>query len=226
VAGVVGLALVALLALGCRQDMHDQPRYKPLRASAFFADGMASRQPVGGTVARGQLREGVRYFTGRDENEAFVTALPVALDRPLLLRGRERYDAFCAPCHGRLGDGDGMVVLRGFRRPPSLLQPRVQEQPIGYYYDVVTAGFGVMPAYAAQIPPRDRWAIAAYLRALQLSQGAPVAELTPDERARLPATPGGIPTEPEVPPDDGPAVSEQEPEAPLTRQQESASPAP
>lgn len=166
--------------------MHDQPRYGPMRESALFADGMTSRLPVAGTVARGQLREDARFYTGRDETGELVSALPVALDRELLLRGQTLYDAFCAACHGALGEGDGMVVQRGFRRPASLHEPRVREQPIGYYYDAISEGFGVMPRYSDRIPPADRWAIAAYLRALQLSQRAPWAELSDADRQHLP----------------------------------------
>jgi mono/diheme cytochrome c family protein len=214
---------IALLTLGCRQDMHDQPRYKPMAESVFFPDRMASRQPVAGTVARGQLREDVRFYTGRDQDGVLIDELPVALDRELLLRGRDRYDAFCAACHGALGNGDGMVVLRGFRRPASFHEPRVREQPIGYYYDAMTEGFGVMPRYSDRIPPRDRWAIAAYLRALQLSQRAPLGQLPEQERQRLPPLPedptaaAPAPPAPEdapIPPEAPPAADEPAEEPP------------
>lgn len=211
------MAVVAaawLVTAGCRQDMHDQPRYDPMEESALFADRMASRLPIEGTVARGQLREDVRFYTGRNEAGELVAALPLALDRELVLRGQNRYDAFCAACHGALGDGDGMVVRRGFRRPASFHEPRVREQPIGYYYDVISEGFGVMPRYSDRIPPRDRWAIAAYLRALQLSHRAPLAELPEEERQRLPPLAPepdpapDVPFEPEAPPEPAPEPAE------------------
>ncbi|HVS01189.1 MAG TPA: cytochrome c [Thermoanaerobaculia bacterium] len=184
VAAAVILALLAPLA-ACRQDMHDQPRYEPLEASAFFADGMASRQPVAGTVPRGFLREDVRLTTGRDEAGDFVATLPMPLSRPLLERGRERYDVFCSPCHGRLGDGQGMVTRRGFKQPPSLHQERLRQQPAGYFVDVMAVGFGVMPSYASQISPEDRWAIAAYVQVLQLSQNTAAGELSEVDREAL-----------------------------------------
>lgn len=176
------LALVLLAA--CRQDMHDQPVYEPLESGPFFADGRASRPPVPGTVARdeGDLERPLQ--TGR-EGSAFVARGPLPIDPTLLARGRERYDVFCAPCHDRVGTGDGMIVQRGYRRPPSLHETRLRDAADGYLFDVVTNGFGVMPRYAAQVPAADRWAIVAYVRALQLAQYAPVADLTAAERARL-----------------------------------------
>src|SRR5690606_13294164 len=142
---------------------------------AFFPDGMGSRLPPEGTVARGQLNEDPVFHTGK-EGDAFVAELPVAVDRTLLVRGRERFDAFCSPCHGRLGDGQGMVARRGFKQPPSLHIDRIASQPVGYYFDVMTRGFGVMPAYNHALSPADRWAVAAYLRVLQQSQRTHLAE--------------------------------------------------
>ncbi len=164
---VLAFALVALAA--CRQDMHDQPRYDPLERSAFFPDGKASRPLVAGTIARGTAPD----------------APPERVTRALLERGRERYDVFCAPCHDRVGTGNGIVVQRGYRRPPSFHDERLRAAPVRYFADVIAHGFGQMPSYAAQVPAADRWAIAAYVRALQVSQHVAAADLTPAERARL-----------------------------------------
>jgi mono/diheme cytochrome c family protein len=178
-------AFVAGLAVsGCRQDMHDQPRYKPLAGSDFFADGRASRPLVAGTVARGWLRDDARLHTGKD-GAAFTAEFPMTVDLALVQRGHERFDIFCAPCHGRTGAGNGMVVQRGYRKPTTFHIDRLRHEKPGYFYDVITNGFGAMPDYASQIPVRDRWAIVAYLRALQLSQHARVDELPADTRAEL-----------------------------------------
>jgi mono/diheme cytochrome c family protein len=176
--------LVLALSAACRQDMHDQPVYEPLEPGPFFADGRASRPPIPGTVARdeGDLERPAQ--TGR-EGSTFLARGPLPVDATLLARGRERYDVFCSPCHDRVGTGDGMIVQRGFRRPPSLHEPRLRDAADGYLFDVVTNGFGVMPRYASQVPAPDRWAIVAYVRALQLAQNAPLDRLTADERARL-----------------------------------------
>lgn len=182
--GILLCLAVALAAGGCRQDMHDQPRYKPLAASEFFADGRSARPLVEGTVARGQLRVDQHYYAGRSGDQ-FVTTFPFAVTREVLERGRERYDIFCSPCHGRLGFGDGMVVRRGFRPPPSFHIERLREEPAGHYFDVITSGFGAMASYAAKVQPADRWAITAYIRALQLSQSARIEDAPPAERAKL-----------------------------------------
>jgi mono/diheme cytochrome c family protein len=190
VAGVV----VALSLLACRQDMHDQPRYEPYERSTFFADGMASRSLPAGVVARGQLNEDTLFHTGKNPDGTLSAHLPAPVDAQVLRRGRERFDIFCSPCHGRLGDGQGMAARRGFKQPPTFHQQRLREQPVGYYFDVITRGFGVMPSYAAAVPASDRWAIAAYIRALQLSQHATAAELSAaDQQAlrALPPTPAG-----------------------------------
>ena len=178
------LAMCLLGAAGCRQDMHDQPKYRGLRPSVFFADGASARPRVEGTVARGTLQEDEAFFTGKVSN-ATVKELPFAIDEQVLDRGQERFDIYCSPCHGRTGSGDGMVVQRGYRRPPSFHVDRLREAPPGHIYDVITNGFGAMPDYAAQVPVRDRWAIAAYMRALQLSQNATAADLSPDVQGRL-----------------------------------------
>lgn len=179
------VALLTAAGPGCRQKMVDQPRYEPLEASSFFADGQASRPLVEGTVARGQLRLDDHFFTGKTNGE-FVRAFPLAVTEEHLKRGQERFNIFCAPCHGRLGNGQGMVVRRGFPRPPSYHIDRLRDAPVGYLFDVITNGFGRMPDYADQIPPADRWKIAAYVRALQLSQHAPVTELPEEDRQKLP----------------------------------------
>jgi mono/diheme cytochrome c family protein len=170
----MSLCCLGVVAGGCRQDMHDQPKYEPLEQSTIFADGAASRPMVEGTVARGMLREDPILYTGRTADDLFVTELPVELSRELLDRGQARFNAFCSPCHGRTGEGNGMVVQRGFKHPQSLHETRLRESPLGYYFHVMTNGFGEMSSYAAQVSPEDRWAIAAYIRALQLSQFAPV----------------------------------------------------
>ena len=164
--------------------MHDQPKYEPLEESSFFADGLASRAPVPGTVARGQLRDDTLLYTGK-QGAAHATVFPFRVDEEVMRRGRERVDIFCAPCHGRTGDGDGMVVQRGFQRPPPLAQERLRAAPVGHLFDVMTNGFGAMPDHAAQIPPRDRWAIAAYVRALQLSATATLDDVPATERSKL-----------------------------------------
>jgi mono/diheme cytochrome c family protein len=178
------LALAALLVAGCRQDMHDQPKYKPLRRSEIFADKRSARPLVEGTIARGMLREDTVFYTGKDAH-GFVAELPLKLTPELLERGQTEFKVFCSPCHGRTGRGDGMVVQRGYKRPPSYHVERLRQMPIGYFFDVMTIGFGAMPDYAAQIAPADRWAIAAYVRTLQLSQYAPVAAVAAGRRAEL-----------------------------------------
>jgi mono/diheme cytochrome c family protein len=177
------LPLVAL-AGACRQDMHDQPKYRPLRQSELFADKRSARPLVEGTVARGTLREDTAYYTGKTA-AGFVTEIPVRVTPELLARGQTQFQVFCSPCHGRTGRGDGMVVQRGFKKPSSYHVDRLRQVPIGYFYDVITIGFGAMSDYAAQVPPPDRWAIAAYIRTLQLSQHAPASAVPADKRAEL-----------------------------------------
>jgi mono/diheme cytochrome c family protein len=178
-------ALIALvLVSACRQDMHNQPKYKGLRASVFFADGSSARPLVEGTIARGTLQTDEAFFTGKNGN-TLVTELPFPVDEQVLDRGEQRFNIYCTPCHGLSGEGDGMIVRRGYRQPPSFHLDRLQKVPIGHFYDVMTNGFGAMPDYRAQVAPRDRWAIAAYVRALQLSQHTPAAELSQEERQRL-----------------------------------------
>ena len=181
----LGLLAVFAASVGCRQEMYDQPRYKPLAKSDFFEDGRAARPLVEGTVARGMLDPFAP--AGGGAPGTLATALPVPLTRELLDRGRERYGIFCAPCHDATGAGRGMVVRRGYRPPPSLHVERLRDAPVGHLYDVMTRGLGAMPDYAQQIPPADRWAIAAYVRALQASQRAGIADVPPAERAKLDA---------------------------------------
>jgi mono/diheme cytochrome c family protein len=173
-----------LFAAACRQDMHDQPKYSAYEGSAFFADRRSARPVLEGTIAQGQLNEDEHLHAGRIGGQP-ATTFPFAIDDVVMRRGRERYNIFCSPCHGLAGDGDGMVVQRGYRRPSSFHIDRLREAPPGHIFDVMTNGFGAMPDYAAQIPVRDRWAIAAYLRALQLSQYATAAQLSPDARGQL-----------------------------------------
>src|SRR5579863_777430 len=198
------LVLPAVLALaGCRQDMHDQPRFKPLAKSDFYGDLRSERPPVDGTIARGQLHEDTYFYTGKVGSNP-GDAMPFPVTREVLDRGRERFNIFCAPCHSRLGDGNGFVPSRGFsRRPPSFHIARLQKAPLGYFYDVITEGFGIMPDYASQIPPQDRWNIAAYIRALQLSQNAtradvPAGQTVPSEPPAFRGQPGSGATLPVI----------------------------
>lgn len=183
------LALAAGLGTACRQDMHDQPKYRPLRGSELFEDQRSARPLVQGTVARGSLREDEVFFTGK-QGKDLVTELPpaVTVTPELLARGQEQYQIYCTPCHGRTGKGDGMVVRRGFKAPPSYHSDRLRTAPVGYFYDVMTNGFGAMADYAAQVAPADRWAIAAYIRTLQYSQYAPAADVPADKRGELDRT--------------------------------------
>jgi hypothetical protein len=194
---VAAAALCAASSLACRQDMQDQPKYKDLRGSAFFDDRRSARPVVEDTVARGYLYADQVFLTGK-ENDQPVAMLPVTLNLELLERGRDRYRIFCAPCHGLTGNGLGIIVQRGYRQPPAFQVDRLREAPVGYFYDVISRGFGSMMDYAAQIPPQDRWAIAAYVRALQLSQRTTIADVPPEARAALespdaPARPAPFP---------------------------------
>jgi mono/diheme cytochrome c family protein len=183
-AGSAFIVLIALFGSACRQDMHDQPKYVPLRESSFFDDTRSARPLVEGTVARGHLREDTLLYTGKD-GKADAGVFPFAVDARVMARGRERFDIHCAPCHGRTGQGDGMVVRRGYRRPPSYHQDRLREAPVGHFFDVITNGFGAMPDYASQIKAEDRWAIVAYVRALQLSEHASLTDIPPSERDKI-----------------------------------------
>jgi mono/diheme cytochrome c family protein len=165
-----------VILAGCRNDMHDQPRFKTYATNTFYPDLRSARQPVEGTIARGQLNEDTYFYTGKiGANPGDYMPFPVTEE--VLSRGRERFNIYCAPCHSRLGNGKGMVVQRGFKQPPSYHDERLRKAPLGYFFDVMTNGFGAMPDYATQIPPRDRWCIVAYIRALQLSQNATQADV-------------------------------------------------
>jgi len=181
--GAVVLALAALSA--CRQDMHDQPKYIPLRPSEFFLDGRSARPLIEGTIARGHLNEDTAYYTGKGVDGKPVKEFPFPVTKEVILRGQQRFNIYCTPCHDRTGNGNGMIVRRGYRRPPTYHSDRLREQPNGYLFDVITNGFGAMPDYAAQIQPQDRWAIVAYIRALQLSQQASINDVPADARGQL-----------------------------------------
>jgi mono/diheme cytochrome c family protein len=178
------IGVVVLLGAGCRQDMHDQPKYVPLRQSAFFGDERSARPLVAGTVARGMLHADALLATGK-VNGQDATVFPFVVDERVMARGQERFNIYCSPCHGRTGMGDGMIVRRGFRRPPTFHQDRLRNAPVGQIFDVITNGFGAMPDYATQIPPADRWSIVAYVRALQLSEHAALADVPADKRSEL-----------------------------------------
>jgi mono/diheme cytochrome c family protein len=167
--------------------MHDQPKYVPLRESAFFGDDRSARPIVPGTVARGRLHEDALLYTGKTGGPGSPDAdvFPFAITDTVLARGQERFNIYCAPCHGRTGQGDGMVVRRGYRRPPSYHQDRLRTAAVGHFFDVITNGFGAMPDYAAQTSAEDRWAIIAYVRALQLSEHATTADVPAGEREKL-----------------------------------------
>ncbi len=164
---------------GCRQDMADQPKFKPLAPTDFFGDGRSERPLVEHTVPRGAIADDALVIP-KDSN-----AFPLPVTQELLQRGRDRYQIFCTPCHGLQGDGNGMIAMRGMKHPPSYHIDRLRQAPVGYFFDVITNGFGAMYSYSAQIPPRDRWAIIAYVRALQLSRDAKAADLPADLRQKL-----------------------------------------
>jgi len=211
-----------LITVGCRRDMQDQPKIKPLRGSSFFGNGLASRQPIEGTIARGYLRDDKpEFYTGKKPKTGAATAnatpaqqqiagaqqqapggqqssfpddveeFPIAVTKEIVERGRERYNIFCSACHGMTGNGDGMIVRRGFRRAASFNDDRLRQAPVGHFFDAMTNGWGAMPAYAPQIPVQDRWAIVAYIRALQLSQQNPNAAASASPAPSPSPTPGG-----------------------------------
>ena len=209
------------MSAACRQDMHDQPKYKPLRESSLFTDQRSARPLVAGTVARGYLREDSELYTGKLSDAAvttaggsapvavpagnapaqvpaasyagFTTTFPFPIDKAGLDRGQERFNIFCSVCHGKLGDGEGMIPKRGYRQPPTYHQDRLRQAPVGYLFDVVTNGFGAMPDYAEQISPEDRWKIIAYIRTLQFSQQGTMADVPPGNTVGVPAQPEGEP---------------------------------
>ena len=173
-----------MLLVACRQKMAVQPRYDPLEPSDFFADGMSARPRIAGTVARGEASITGFLATGKingQDGDGFP--MPVTLD--VMNRGQERFNIYCSECHGRLGDGNGMIPSRGYRRPPSYHTDTLRAAKTGHFFDVMTNGFGAMPSYAAQVPVNDRWAIIAYIRALQLSEHGTINDLPPEMRAKL-----------------------------------------
>ncbi len=211
-------AVCLLLLTSCRLDMQDQPKMKPYRSSTFFRDGLSSRPPVPGTVARGFLKEDTEFFTGKKPGRALtstpgpapvttggavpqgaaaypddVEVFPLMVTKALVDRGKGRYEIYCSACHGLTGRGDGMIVRRGFRRAASFNDDRLRQAPVGHFFDAITNGWGAMPGYAAQISAQDRWAIVAYIRALQLTQQQPEASPTPPHRATSPPTQSGGP---------------------------------
>jgi mono/diheme cytochrome c family protein len=212
------IAGVCLAGAGCRRDMQDQPKMKPFRGSTFFADGLSGRQPIEGTIPRGFLRTDTEYFTGKksassavpsaspavssassavQNTDAFANdtdVFPFPITKETVQRGRERYEIFCTVCHGLTGNGDGMVVRRGFRRAASFNDDRLRQAPVGHFFDAITNGWGAMPSYASQIPVQDRWAIIAYIRALQLSQQNPQAAPGASPSPVPGASPTGSPT--------------------------------
>jgi mono/diheme cytochrome c family protein len=184
-ASMAAVAFVALAgSAACRQDMHDAPRYKPLQQSDIYPDKRSARPIIEGTVARGFLKADDVFYTGM-QGGVPVEKIPMPLTAAVVARGRERFDIYCSPCHGVAGDGEGMIVQRGYKKPTSYHDPRLRNEKAGYFFDVMTRGFGQMPDYAAQVSPKDRWAIVAYIRALQLSQHGAVGDLSPEARGRL-----------------------------------------
>ncbi len=182
--GLAAIAVVSMILLvGCN-DMADRARVKPLEESKYYADRQTSRMLPEGTIARGFLREDELLFTGK-VNGQFADQFPFPVTADIMNRGQNRYTTFCAPCHGRLGDGRGMIVLRGFPQPNSFHADSVRTKPAGYYVDVISNGFGRMYSYAASVPVHDRWAIVAYIRALQLSRRVGFNDLSQTEQQRM-----------------------------------------
>jgi mono/diheme cytochrome c family protein len=181
----IGAGALAFLSLAaCRQDMHDQPRYKPLAESQFFADHRASRPQVEGTVARGHLRIDDARYTGKIGGED-IDQFPIPITKADIERGQARFNIYCTPCHGRVGDGNGMVVLRGYRQAASFYTDKLVHAPTGHFFDVITNGFGAMPSYASRIQPDDRWRVIAYIRALELSESASLNDVPADQRQNM-----------------------------------------
>ncbi len=184
-AGLTAMLLAG--GAGCKQKMSYQPRYDPLERSEIFTDRTSARPAPAGTVARGFLRDNPGLFLGRKENGDYVTEFPFPITEAVMKRGQERFTIYCTMCHGFSGYGDGMIVQRGFSPPPSLHNPETREKSVGYYFSVITNGYGAMPGHAHQIPVSDRWAIVAYVRALQLSQNARLEDVPAAHRKDLDA---------------------------------------
>src|ERR1700743_1603431 len=165
-----------LVLAGCRQDMQDEPKFFPQRGTTFYTDGRSVRPQVANTVARNQGDEGSYFYTGL-VNGKEGDGLPIDLTPETMARGQERFNVYCTPCHSRVGNGEGMIVQRGYRPAGDFHTDRLRNAPLGHFFAVMTNGYGAMPDYAAQVTPQDRWAIVAYIRALQLSQNATAADL-------------------------------------------------
>lgn len=181
----LGFGAFALLAMtACRQDMQIEPRYNPEAQSDFFSDNRAARPAVEGTVARGDLRIDEARYTGKINGQE-IDQFPIPITKADIERGEQRFNIYCTPCHGRLGDGNGLVVLRGFRQPPSYYSDKLMQAPVGHFFDVMTNGFGAMASYASRVEPDDRWRIAAYIRALQLSETAKIGDVPAGQRPTL-----------------------------------------
>jgi len=187
--GAAAFVGCVLLGIGCTQQMAVQPSYRPYRPAELFSDGTSARPLPADTVARGHLRDDPLLFTGKDGSGQDSTEFPMPITRDVLVRGRQRFEIDCAPCHGLTGEGDGMIVQRGFTPPPSYHSDRLRQAPVGHFFDVITNGTGSMPSYADQVSVPDRWAIVAYVRALQLSQNATVSDVPPDALSQLEAQP-------------------------------------
>jgi mono/diheme cytochrome c family protein len=185
---IAGGTLLLLALTACRDDMHNQPRYKPLAGTDFFGDRRAARPAVEGTIARGHLRIDEARYNGKIGGED-IDQFPIPIAKADIERGQERFNVYCTPCHGRLGDGNGMVVQRGFRQPPSYYSERLMKAPVGHFFDVVSNGFGAMPSYAPRVTPDDRWRVIAYIRALQTSVSGKLGDVPADQRQNLPVEP-------------------------------------
>lgn len=182
---LISVSLSAIATSGCRRDMQDQPKYIPLEASSFFVDGRSARPLPAHTIARGHLNDNDAFHTGASSG-GFLDTIPLPITRTMLERGQQRYEIYCSPCHGELGDGNGMVAKRGFKTPANFHSDRLRQAPPGYLFQVISNGYGAMPDYASQIPHvEDRWAIIAYVRALQLSRNATVADVPLEQRSKL-----------------------------------------
>jgi mono/diheme cytochrome c family protein len=207
--------MLSLALTACRDDMHNQPRYKPLASSEFFADHRSARPPVEGTIARGHLRIDEARYTGKI-NGVDIDQFPIPIAKADIERGQGRFNVYCTPCHGRLGDGNGVVVLRGFRQPPSYYSDKLMRAPVGHFFDVMTNGFGAMPSYASRVTSDDRWRVAAYIRALQLSETAKLTDVPTDQRSNLPVEPPlrGLGAETAPPGSSAPAPPAAAPETP------------
>ena len=194
-AGAAGCILACAMLTACRQDMQDQPKYKPLAESDFFQDHRSARPQVEGTIARGHLHLDQVRYTGKVNNND-VDYFPFPITKADILRGQQRFDIYCSPCHSRLGDGMGMIVRRGYRQPPSYYSPKLMTAPVGHFFDVMTNGFGGMPSYATRVSPDDRWRIIAYIKALQLSMSGKAGEVPADQRQELDQHPEPLPLGP------------------------------